>query len=134
MSVFIPIPIGEIEREQETPSLTYRLDLNRGRIIGRVDGIEAVKQFIMKALITPRFRCIIYDNQYGSELKETVIAKDASREYVETEIPRLVKDALFIDSRILDIYDFTFSFEDDSAFIKFTVNTIFGETVLKVVV
>jgi len=134
LSVFIPIPIGEIEREQETPSLTYRLDLNRGRIIGRVDGIEAVKQFIMKALITPRFRCIIYDNQYGSELKETVIAKDASREYVETEIPRLVKDALFIDSRILDIYDFTFSFEDDSAFIKFTVNTIFGETVLKVVV
>ena len=70
--VFIPIPISGIEEEKEQPSLTYKLDLDTGRIVGKVDGLEAVNQFILKALLTPRFHCLVYDNQYGSEIKDTV--------------------------------------------------------------
>jgi len=131
MSVFIPIPIGEIETEREQPSLTYGLDLKRGRIIGKIDGLEAVKQFIHKALITPRFRCLIYNNQYGSEIKQTIIADDATREYIEADMPRIVKDAILTDGRVLDAYDFSFSFDTEEAYIRFTAKTIFGETVIE---
>jgi len=134
MSVLIPISIGEVEREQEQPSLTYRLDLDRGRIIGKVNGLDAVNQFIRKALISPRFRCLIYDNQYGSEIKQTIIAGDASPEYIEAAMPRIVKDALFTDSRVLDVYDFSFSFADEQASIRFTARTVFGETVIEEVI
>lgn len=127
-SVFIPLPIKEVTEETEKPSKTYRLDLDAGRIVGMVDGIEAVNQAIRKALITPRFKCLIYDNQYGSEITEAVIAKDATPEYVETVIPGFVKDALKPDTRILDVYDFEFEFRGDGAYIFFRADTIFGET------
>ena len=136
MSVFIPIPIAEIETESEQPSKTYRLDIERGRIypLGSCDGLEAANQFIKKTLLTPRFRCLIYDNQYGSEIKQTIIADDATNEYIETEIPRLVKDACLCDSRILDIYDFSCSFDKERAYIRFKANTIFGELVVEEVI
>lgn len=136
MAVFIPIPIAELEVAAEQPSKTYRLDIERGRIfpVGTCDGLEAVNQFIKKALLTPRFRCLIYDNQYGSEIKQTIIAADATSEYIETEIPRIIKDACLCDSRVLDIYDFSCSFDKEKAYIRFKANTIFGETVVEEVI
>lgn len=138
MGVYIPVPIGEITQAREPPSLTYRLDLKRGRIIGKVDGIEAVIQFIHKALISPRFRCLIYDNQYGSEIKQTIIAVNVSQEYIEAELPRLVKDALLVDSRVLDVYDFSFEFLEESkgeeVRVRFAASTIFGETTIEEVI
>ena len=49
--VFVPIAISGIEEEKEQPSLTYKLDLKTGRIVGKVDGLEAVNQYIEKALL-----------------------------------------------------------------------------------
>ena len=97
MAVYIPINIAGVQDAQEKPSKTYRLDLDAGRIVGFVNNIEAVQQAIRKAIITPRFKCLIYDNQYGSEIEDAVIAKDASREYAESVIEGFVKDALAPD-------------------------------------
>jgi len=126
--VFIPIPISGIEEEREAPSLTYKLDLDTGRIAGKVDGLEAANQYIRKALITPRFRCLIYDNQYGSEIKDTIASKNATEELIRAEIPRLVSDALLCDSRILKVYDFSYEFAYDYCHIRFKADTIFGTT------
>jgi hypothetical protein len=128
------MPIAEVEEAQEAPSLTYRLDLDKGRILGKVDGLEAVNQAIRKAIITPRFKCLIYDNQYGSEVEDAIIAKDATQEYTEASIPGFVEDALKPDTRILSVYDFDISFEDDKAFIYFKADTIFGETTIEEVI
>lgn len=127
-SVFIPIPVTEVTEAQEKPSLTYKLDLDKGRIVGTVDGLEAVNQAIRKAIITPRFKCLIYDNQYGSEIEATVIDKDATPELIEAVIPGFVKDALKPDARILKVYDFAFEFKGEGAYIFFRADTIFGET------
>ena len=127
-SVFIPIPVTEVTEAQEKPSLTYKLDLDKGRIVGTVDGLEAVNQAIRKAIITPRFKCLIYDNQYGSEIEATVIDKDAMPELIEAVIPGFVKDALKPDTRILKVYDFAFEFKGEGAYIFFRADTIFGET------
>jgi len=136
VSVFIPIQIDDLITEREQTSRTYRLDLERGRIFsaGSCDGLDAVNQFIKKALLTPRFRCMIYDDQYGSEIEQTIIAGDATREFIETEMQRIVKDALLADSRILDVYGFSFDFDGENAYIKFNASTVFGDTVVEEVI
>ena len=124
--VFIPIPISGIEEEREEPSLTYKLDLDAGRIAGKVDGLEAINQFIRKALITPRFHCLIYDNQYGSEIKDTITSKNATEELIEAEIPRLVSDALLCDGRVLRVYNFRYEIVEDYCHIFFNADPIAG--------
>ena len=120
--VFVPIPISGIEEEKEQPSLTYKLDL------------DAVNQFILKALLTPRFHCLVYDNQYGSEIKDTVTDESATEELIRAEIPRLVEDALLCDGRILKVYDFEFEFNEDSCNVHFTADTIYGTTEVEEVI
>lgn len=136
MSVIIPFPFTEVEEAQVLPSKSYRLDFERGRIFsaGSVDGLEAVEQFIKKELLTPRFKCLIYDNQRGSEIKEAIIAKDATKEFAETEIPRMVRDTLRIDDRIFDVFQFSFTFGRGEVHVGFRVDTIFGETDIEVVI
>jgi len=132
--VYIPIPIDTVTEAEEQPSLTYRLDLDKGRIVGKVDGLTAVNQAIRKAIITPRFKCLIYDNQYGSEIEEAIITKDASPDYIEAVTEGFIRDALRPDTRILSVYDFQFTFEEDKAHVFFRADTIFGQTEIEEVI
>lgn len=134
MSVFVPIPITSVEEKKILPSRTYRMDPETGRIAGMIDGVDAVQQAIRKALQTPRFKCLAYSNQYGSEIKDTVIAGDATPAYVAAEMPRLVRDALAPDNRILEIRGFSFEFEGDKAYVSFTASTVFGDTTIEEVI
>lgn len=131
---FIPIPFETVKEAEEKPSLTYRLDLDAGRIVGKIDGLKAVEQSIRKAIITPRFKCLIYDNQYGSEIEDALIAKDATRDYTEAAAEGFVKDALLPDTRILSVYDFRIELTEDYAHISFKVDTIFGKTEIEEVI
>lgn len=131
---FIPIPVETVKEAEKKPSRTYRLDLDNGRIVGKVDGLTAVNQAIRKAIITPRFKCLIYDHQYGSEIEDAIIAKDATRDYIEAATEGFVKDALAPDTRILSVYDFKIDFEEDCARISFRADTIFGETEVEEVI
>lgn len=139
MALDIPIPVEELEESEEITSRTYAINWEDGRIMGFVDGQEAVRQFIKKALMTPRFKCLIYDSQYGSEIKEVVLQENATREYIETEMQFLVSDALSYDERILDIYNLEIEFQDsypmqDSVLISFDVDTIYGSIPVKEVI
>ena len=131
---FLSLSIATVEEAEEAPSLTYKLDLNKGRIVGKIDGIEAVRQAIRKAIITPRFKCLIYSNQYGSEIEQAYIADFATLDFIEATVEEYVKDALLPDTRILSCYDFSVSQEEDGVFIRFTCETIFGETKVEEVI
>lgn len=139
MALNIPIPFETIENEQEKTSRTYKIDWNEGRIIGFVDGQEAMNQYIKKAILTPRFHCLIYSNQYGSEIIDTLMDKEATREYVEAEISFLVTDTLIHDPRVLRVYNVGIGFKDtypmqDSCVITFDVDTIYGKIPIKEVI
>lgn len=134
MKVTVPIGISEIQESKEKPSKTYKLDIDAGRIRGYVDGQEAVRQAIRKALITPRFKCLIYDRQYGSEIEAAVTANDAARSYVRAALPRFVEDCLKPDSRITRVSNFTFEFEKDKVFLGFDADTIYGEVRIEEVI
>lgn len=120
--------------EEEETSRTYRLDLDAGRIIGMTDGLDAVIQATRKAIATPRFDCLIYDDQYGSETASGNLAEGATQAYLETAIEGFIRDALSQDTRILDISEFEIEFEDDSAYISFNIDTIFGSAQIKEVI
>lgn len=127
-----PLPFETIEEGESEITRTYAIDWEKGRISGFVDGKEAIRQYIKKALLTPRFKCLIYDSQYGSEIQENLMNGRASQEYIETEIPFLVEDALIHDRRIRKVANVKITFGDgdpgkDNVWITFDVDTIYGE-------
>jgi len=131
---FLELPVETFEEAKEAPSLTYKLDLNTGRIVGKIDGKEAVRQAIRKAIITPRWKCLIYSNQYGSEIERSYIAGNASLDFIRATIEAYIKDALLPDTRILRCYDFDVTQEDNSVYISFKCDTVFGEISMKEVI
>lgn len=133
-SVVLPFPELGINTEQEKPSRTYRLDLDKGRIYGHIDRTEALEQSIRKALITPRFKCLIYSHDYGSELEQAIIADDGTHAYTKAVAESLVRDTLSVDSRITAIKNFEVEQKDDELFISFVVSSKFGEIEIKEVV
>lgn len=139
MAVDIPISFDTMEDEVEKTSRTYKIDWDEGRIGGFVDGKEAMNQYIKKALLTPRFHCLIYSGQYGSEIIDRLMDKNVTREYIEAEMPFLVRDTLIHDPRILNVYNVAVSFMDtyplqDSCIITFDVDTVYGTARLKEVI
>lgn len=134
MSLFPDFPIVGVADESQLPSKTYRLDMDSGRIVGTVDGMDAVQQATRKALCTPRMKCLAYDDQYGNELQGLMYMKDITREYIESELPVLLKDALLCDSRIKSVEDVQCSFDGDHMYASMTVRTTFGDTSVEEVI
>ncbi|WP_424571947.1 DUF2634 domain-containing protein [Weissella soli] len=81
--------------EVTLPSLTYQV--SNGRIIGNIDGLDAMRQAIDKLLRTERFIFEIYSDQYGNDLDE-LIGKEY--EYVEADIARVLDEAIMGDDRV----------------------------------
>ena len=114
----------ESEAYESPSSRTYRLDFVNRRIMGIVDGAEAVNQFIKKVLCTDKYAYSIYDWYYGNELYSVV---GMPYDYIKTECPRIIQEALLVDDRILSIENFEFSkLSVDSLSISCTVRTIYG--------
>lgn len=122
----IPVSV-DVSSEQSEASRTYSIDFDNKRIIGYVDGVDAVKQAIAKAIRTPRFLCAVYNNQYGSEIRESITVEDATEDYIKTSIPFLVEDALKPDERIISVSDFSVIKQNDEVSISFLAQTIYGE-------
>lgn len=113
---------GSIDVEEQ-PSRTYRMDLEKGRIGGNTDGLEAIKQAAFKILQTERFHYLIYSTNYGSEINGLV---GSSPLFVQSELRRRISEALLQDDRITSIDSMQFSFTSDSVLVRFTVITNSG--------
>jgi len=97
---------------------TWKLDLENGRLLHEIDGIEAVRQAVMVMLTIPRYEHLIFSGQFGHELS-SLIGKDP--DYIEATAPALIREALSVDDRVEGIEDLTFSTDGDAAGIRFTV-------------
>lgn len=103
------------------PSKTYRL--NGDRLAGKIDGLEAVAQAVKLLLSTERFRYLIYSNDYGVEIDDLI---GKQRSLVVGDIQRRIEEALEQDDRVTGVEDFELAFDGETAHIKFTVTTQFG--------
>lgn len=111
----------EIETQ---PSLTYALDVENGRIRGKVDGRESLRQAIYLILSTERYAYLIYSWNYGVELAELI---GKPKEYAYPEIKRCITEALLQDDRIEAVDGFDFKTKGKRVQVTFTVHSIFGD-------
>ena len=105
------------------PSRTWRLDAETGRIAGKIDGLEAVKQAVFKILQTERYAYMAYSFDYGVELKNLMGQSPA---YAQSELRRRIAEALLQDARIQNVRDFQFEQTGDSMTVRFTVESSAG--------
>lgn len=101
----------------------------RGRVLGTVDGLEAVHQAACLALLSVRFKTLVFSTQYGSDI-ESIIGWDATPdELIAEEIDRAVRDALSRDERIISVDNVEITqMQDDYAHILVEISTIYGKT------
>lgn len=133
MSLF-PFLKAPEENPLSTPKLhkEYELDFANGQLTGKVlEGIEAVKVWIYKTLLTKRYKCLIYSWDYGQDLEE-IIGRGYEKGLIKSEVERRIKDCLFIHPHIKACTNFTIKLQQDKLHVDFTVNTIYGEVDINV--
>lgn len=106
------------------PSYTYNINRNTNRISGYIDGKDAIIQAVFLILQTERYESMIYNWYYGSEL-DTLIGQN--RDYVTSELQRIIREALIEDDRINEVSNFVIEFKDDVASIEFVVESNVGD-------
>ncbi|EDW22373.1 DUF2634 domain-containing protein [Bacillus pumilus] len=121
-------PEEEIEETEEgeevETSTTYRIDVETGRLTGEtISGIEAIRQFVYMTLRTERYAHPIYSHDIGTEIQELLTDTEATDEYKEMEIPRLLEEALIVDERIDHIEEIEVTKENDSFHVKLAIVT-----------
>jgi len=92
-----------------------------------VEGNEALRIWIFKALITERFRYTAYDSAFGSEI-HTLIGSPSHSEVVKSEIKRFIIEALMVNPYISEISDFVFTQTKSGIQTDFTCTTVYGPT------
>ncbi|QDH22308.1 DUF2634 domain-containing protein [Saccharibacillus brassicae] len=109
--------------EAETAAIAFgrgwKFDYGAGEFVvtpgGRIasaDAREAWVQWCEKAIRTPRYRHVIYSSDYGSEL-EDLIGSGYAHAVVESEIERMVTEALLADRRTGSVDRFSFAWDGD---------------------
>ena len=87
--------------------------------------MEAVIQWAKLVLLTERYFYTQYTWNYGSELNE-LIGKRHSKEYIESEVKRMITDALLINEDIKSIKNIRCDIEKDVLKISFSIETVYG--------
>ncbi len=118
----------EISESVEPTSRTYRLDLRQKRVIGTVNGIEAIEQAVYKILQTDRFDHLIYSADYGTEYGGLAGAEQG---LLQSELRRRFEEALLQDDRITAVEAMRFTFGRGSALVEFTVESSYGDLLIK---
>lgn len=92
----------------------------------RVEGKEAIKVWIWKALNTKKDIYKAYSSGYGNEL-ENLIDSAYSKSLLESEAKRLVWECISVNSHITSMENFTVDNSKDLLTISFTAITDQGE-------
>ena len=90
-----------------------------------VEGNEALRIWIFKALTTERFRYTAYDSAYGSEI-DTLIGGLNSR-VILSELKRFIIEALMVNPYIQELSNFQFAQSGSGVQVEFDCTTIYGK-------
>lgn len=136
---FIDATIADAEASTDGVSIPkeYQWDfknsdfvLENGKPVA-VEGNEALKIWIMKALQTPRYRYLAYSWAYGHEL-ENAVGQGLSAEAARAEVERYIKEALTVNPYITGIKDIEVAIDGSKASVNFTAETDQGEVEISV--
>lgn len=91
-----------------------------------VEGREALKVWIWRALRTPRFKYEIYSWAFGSEF-ESLLGQAYSDTIKHAEAPRYLRECLLVNPYITQVRDISASFDAARLTVRGTAVTIYGE-------
>lgn len=83
------------------------------------DGREAYMQWCLKVVSTERLSCLAYGDDIGTEFDELADVPD--RESKESEIERMITEALLVHPATEYVRDFVFEHDGDGTHVTFTV-------------
>lgn len=116
----------EVQETEEKELKDYEVDFEKGCLTGRmVTGLDAIIQSIKLALKIDRYFYSQYSWEYGSELN-TLIGKNYSQEYVQSEVQRMLEDLVLGFDEVLSISDIQCTMNKDKLTISFKLDTIYG--------
>ena len=96
-----------------------------------VEGNNAIKVWVYKALLTPRYNYSIYSWDYGSELMD-LVGKAYTTSLTKEEAKRYIKEALLINPYILEVTVVDTSFNNGLLSADIKLLTIYGESEVKI--
>jgi phage baseplate assembly protein W len=126
---FLDEALAEEESPAPLPSKTWAIDFENGTIGGTIDGDEALRQYIIKVVMTERSRYAVYSDDYGCELND-LVGGDFTPALLDAEIPRMVTEALAYDDRIDEVIEITYRRDGDKLFINARVVPADGDVVI----
>ena len=91
-----------------------------------VEGKEAIKVWIYKAIKTVRYQYPVYSWDYGCEIN-SLIGQNYTKGITKSESERYIKEAILINPYIKDVKIIDINFSKDILSVSIQVDTIYGE-------
>ncbi|MBO9606610.1 MAG: DUF2634 domain-containing protein [Paenibacillaceae bacterium] len=88
-------------------------------------GVEAWLEWCAKALITERYRYLIYGRNYGGEF-DALITRHLPRSANLSEVERIATETLMADRRTARVSDFVFRWEENRLYFTCKVENARG--------
>lgn len=110
----------------------YAYDYENNRLLLRngqtylVEGNEALRIWIFKALATERFRYTAYDSDYGSEI-DTLAGKAINSSVILPELKRFIIETLMVNPYIEELGNFQFEQSGSGVRVEFDCATVYGK-------
>lgn len=118
-------PMSKLHKE-------YDFNFESGQLSGKVlEDKEALKVWIYKALLTRRYKHVIYRWDYGQDLDE-IIGQGYDKGLICSEVERRIKDCLVVNEQIKACNHFNIELDGSQLNVTFTVDTIYGEVEMNV--
>lgn len=94
------------------------------------NGQEAFAVWCFKTAQTERYRCLAYPDSIGAEMECTAAYDDEST--VESMVQRAVTEALLVNPRTEEVWDFSFSRDGDCLHCTFKVRGILWDAEIEI--
>lgn len=91
-----------------------------------VEGNEAIKVWIYKAIKTVRYQYPIYSWDYGCEIS-SLVGQKYTKGLTKSEAERYIKEAILINPYITDVKIIDIDFSEDILSVSIQVDTIYWE-------
>lgn len=106
------------------PPMTWKLDREHNRLIGIIDEKDALEQAVYIILNVERYAYLIHTWNFGIELQGLF---GMPTNYVQSELKRVIAEALEQDDRVESADSFSFIVQRESLIVQFTVHSIYGD-------
>lgn len=135
---FIDSTSTSTEVSDELPMLKeYAYDFEKNELYldasGRtymVEGNEALRIWIFKALITERFHYTAYSFAFGAEFQDQVIGHSMNADVVKLEMERFIIEALMVNPYIKRLDNFVFENTSVGMTVSFDCTNIYGSNTI----